>query len=111
MPRPRVLNIELIKLLMPSCPNANRFTPPTAPNALNNLKAKFRAVFKKKDEKKAESKPAEASKPADKPAETTPATAAAATEPAKTETAPAGKSNQLNIHSAPASSDLIFVFY
>lgn len=64
----------------------------TAPNALNNLKAKFRAVFKKKDEKKAESKPAEASKPAD----ATPAAAAAATEPAKTETAPAGKSNQAN---------------
>lgn len=71
----------------------------TAPNALNNLKAKFRAVFKKKDEKKAESKPAEASKPADA---TPAAAAAAATEPAKTETAPAGKSNQANNPTTPA---------
>lgn len=55
----------------------------TAPDALNNLKAKLKAVFKKKGEKKpADSKPAEAT-----PAATS--TAPAAAEPAKTETAPA----------------------
>lgn len=79
----------------------------TAPNALNNLKAKLKAVFKKKDEKKAESKPAEASKPA----ETAPATAAAATEPAKTETAPAGKYSQANSNNAAHSSELMSVCY
>lgn len=61
----------------------------TAPNALNNLKAKLKAIFKKKGEKKEKKeKKADASKPA----EATPA--AAATEPAKTDAAPAGKSRR-----------------
>lgn len=67
--------------------------PLAAPDALNNLKAKLKAVFKSKKEKKA------ADSADTKPTETTPAatstTPAAATEPAKTEAAapaPASKS-------------------
>ncbi|KAK1970762.1 hypothetical protein LY78DRAFT_652649 [Colletotrichum sublineola] len=65
----------------------------TAIDALDNLKSKFKAIFKKKNEKKADtSKPAE-SKPAEtpaesKPAETPAATTTPATEPTKTDAAP-----------------------
>lgn len=54
----------------------------SAPEALNNLKAKFKSIFKKKGEKKpTEAKPTEAAKPEETPA--------APAEPTKTETAPA----------------------
>lgn len=90
--QPRAIQHGLIVKKSPphllDCP-ANYSDPCPAPDALDNLKAKLKAVFKKKTEKKpaAETKPAES-----KPAETTPAatsTTPAASEPAKTETAPA----------------------
>jgi len=62
---------------------------PAALGALDNLKAKLKAAFKKKGEKKpAEDKPADA-KPADAAATTTPAAPPTETKPS--EPAPAGE--------------------